>query len=84
MFPYPQSTQVLQATCISCKTNAGKSVNAHKPISTTTATGGVMAVLTLNVTDLIPLFLLHQSFLKFGAEGDLVGVVKHDANHLSR
>lgn len=43
-----------------------------------------MAVLTLNVTYLQPLFLLLQGVLKFGAEGDMVGVVEHDAHHLRR
>lgn len=42
-----------------------------------------MAALTLDVTDLRPLFLLFQGVLKFGAEGDVVGVVEHDEHHLS-
>lgn len=40
--------------------------------------------LTLNLTDLWPLFLTLQGFLKFGAEGDMVSVVQHDSYHLSR
>lgn len=43
-----------------------------------------MAVRTLNVTDFQPLFLLLQGVLKFGAEGDMVSVVEHDAHHLCR
>lgn len=39
-------------------------------------------VLTLNVTDLQPLFLLFQGLLEFCAEGDVVGVVEHDAHNL--
>lgn len=46
---------------------------------------GILTVLlTLNVKDLWPLFLLLQGFLQFGAEGHMVGVVEHDAHHLSR
>lgn len=41
-----------------------------------------MVALTLNVTDLQPLVLLCQGVRKFGAEGDMVSVVKHDAHHL--
>lgn len=36
------------------------------------------------MTDLHPLFLLLQGVLELGAEGDVVGVVQHDAHHLSR
>lgn len=42
-----------------------------------------MTVLTLNMADLWPLFLLLQDVLKFGAEGDVVGVVEHDAHNLT-
>lgn len=38
--------------------------------------------LTLNLTDLQPLFLLFQGLLEFSAKGDVVGVVEHDAYHL--
>lgn len=38
--------------------------------------------LTLNLTDLQPLFLLFQGLLEFCAKADVVGVVKHDAHHL--
>ena len=36
------------------------------------------------MTDLLPLCLLLQGLLEFGAEGDVIGVVEHDAHHLSR
>ena len=36
------------------------------------------------MTDVLPLLLLLQGVLELGAEGDMVGVVQHDAHHLSR
>lgn len=83
VLPYPQATQVLQASRVSCQPKKSvKSVPADEVY--TVAGNKEKAVHTLNEADFWPLFLLLQGVLKFGAEGDVVGVVKHDAHHLGR
>lgn len=54
----------------------------NKTLYTSENSAGITARLTLNMTDLWPLLLLFQGVLKLGTKGDMVSVVKHDADHL--
>lgn len=40
-------------------------------------------VQTLNSAYFSPLFLLHEQSLEFGADGHMIYVIQHDADHVS-